>query len=1001
VTGRAVDPVVRFLGPDAASGGPFALLGVPATSATPAAILRATDERMRRIDAHPEAGTPDADEVRLAVHAAAARLLDASTRRVLFRPVDEPAPADSGPNGSPATGGAEVGAVDGADGDGASPWPGGGVHLPPPIPPNRFMPPGGPLDRRPVAPRAGFGAPRAATSLRTAEGVLAFRRELAAAIALSGGWNTKARRRLQKISVRRGISVRALAIAARASGTAPGGFARATPALPPDRPGGPGMTASPPPARVRAAAMSTRAAASVRRARRDPAADIVRVMLGGVGVVFVGALMVLIAFGVRALNTSETANTSPEPPAEGGSATAPESPRVSSLPEAPAVSPQRIGADGSARDLENPEAAAREIAAAIDALPTSPRASSIRFASAVDGAASAWPLYAPDALEQVLGRVLDYVHASSAGDAGVALLAIEAIASPAEGADATPAIGGVDGIVREAWAIGVLTRLRRERDFVESVLRSIERPLVGWGGPRVASGATFGGGAAAALRTIGRELADGRRAAPADIERAWAVWADAADAAARDPALRAALYTDALTALLTTDTPAADATVEAEVIAALSTRIPWRDGTGAREWLLETLVDDASSGPGLAALTRAIARDSGAEGVDATLVASASANAVDRRELRDRYAEAWGLAGASGTNAVAARWTEAARRLLAESAEGPGLASGARAAVLARLNAAAAAAWRGDDPTATDLLDDLRSPVDALAGGLGGGRDRGDEPAFPLGGEWAQRYLEAERNIVRRLELLDAVGGRGRFGAVDGDVLAREALIGVPRAVRDRAFEVAIGPAARQPALINGVLEALPAAPATARTVELIAELTLTALPPARDPAWRVAARRALVERLLELIASDGPLARADGLSVLIAEAYAVRLDASDVPEASEAARSLADRHADELSRTLASADPLLSSRAIDARRDARLGMSRGVVQAFAAEQAAVCEFMAALVAAERPASGRRVRLVLDRLAASRRAAPHVFEQLAACESAMTELWLLRFGEEL
>ncbi len=69
-------PIAQFLGVGAASGGPFALLGVEPASASADAVTAALAERLAVIDAHPHADTPDADEVRLALHASAAQLLD-------------------------------------------------------------------------------------------------------------------------------------------------------------------------------------------------------------------------------------------------------------------------------------------------------------------------------------------------------------------------------------------------------------------------------------------------------------------------------------------------------------------------------------------------------------------------------------------------------------------------------------------------------------------------------------------------------------------------------------------------------------------------------------------------------------------------------------------------------------------------------------------------------------------------------------------------------------
>ena len=73
--------VEQFLGPGAAAGGLHALLGVREGDRTDDEIITALEGRLTRIDSHPQARTPEADEVRLALHAAAAQLLDRAARQ--------------------------------------------------------------------------------------------------------------------------------------------------------------------------------------------------------------------------------------------------------------------------------------------------------------------------------------------------------------------------------------------------------------------------------------------------------------------------------------------------------------------------------------------------------------------------------------------------------------------------------------------------------------------------------------------------------------------------------------------------------------------------------------------------------------------------------------------------------------------------------------------------------------------------------------------------------
>lgn len=76
-------PVIEFLGQDAGVGGPFAILALPHAISSDEQIVRAMKQRLYQIDLHPQRSTPDADEVRLAIHAAASQLRDPALREQL------------------------------------------------------------------------------------------------------------------------------------------------------------------------------------------------------------------------------------------------------------------------------------------------------------------------------------------------------------------------------------------------------------------------------------------------------------------------------------------------------------------------------------------------------------------------------------------------------------------------------------------------------------------------------------------------------------------------------------------------------------------------------------------------------------------------------------------------------------------------------------------------------------------------------------------------------
>ncbi len=76
-------PITEFLGDDAGAGGPFAILGLLHGITNDDQVIRACNRRLNQINRHRHRSTPDAGEVRLAVHAAASQLLDPNLRTEL------------------------------------------------------------------------------------------------------------------------------------------------------------------------------------------------------------------------------------------------------------------------------------------------------------------------------------------------------------------------------------------------------------------------------------------------------------------------------------------------------------------------------------------------------------------------------------------------------------------------------------------------------------------------------------------------------------------------------------------------------------------------------------------------------------------------------------------------------------------------------------------------------------------------------------------------------
>jgi hypothetical protein len=445
------------------------------------------------------------------------------------------------------------------------------------------------------------------------------------------------------------------------------------------------------------------------------------------------------------------------------------------------------------------------------------------------------------------------------------------------------------------------------------------------------------------------------------------------------------------------------------VIALLVAALDWADGSRARAWLVRAFDDRSLAIGELHAVTLALASTSTAGGINHSMVLPRGAGDYDRRTLRDRYRELWGITEDADQGQTLADFVAAARAAL--DAGPTNLARGqvdTMAAVVrtARLNAVASMLWRAETTGASDLLADLDAPIDAVAGG--GGVPDLDRLFRSGGGTWAEEYLSVGAHIQRRLDLLaTALGRSDRLGAMEAEVIVGEAFRGSPLKVRNEAAGI-VESQVSSPAFVNAVLEALPMMPKTGRNAAIVERVAGVTLPQVDDPQWAAAARRGVVERLLELIAGHGEYARLDALSGLLDLAYRDRLAVpggsasgagAGTPPADAGARTLANRWIASAERRPPASLEGLSIDEITARRAARLSAADGLVQVFHAEQMAVAEAMAQVIAGE--ASGRSVAIrgIAGELTRERGRARHVLAQVEHAERAMLAMWLLRFAE--
>jgi hypothetical protein len=941
-------PVAKFLGEAPAAGGPFALLGLVPGSLTDDQIIGALDAQLARLSAHAECNTPQADEVRLALHAGAAQLLDPRVRAHLV-------------------------ARWGSAGDAA---------------------PAAPIEERRRFPRA----PSAHVALE---------HDAVLTLGMFGGWNRRSLQRLSSLSAARGLGPDELADALRSLG------ARRPPPEEPTRPARPNPPISRlarPAAPVLAASEAPAASAPLPE-QIDPAERMLKVvLLCAAGllllvVLAVAGLFVLVRSGGEA---PEVAGAGPPPPLPQAAAPAPPpiEPKQAAAPEPSPVPEPELDVD----------LAVRELAASIDTFAKDPEAGLARFERAVASIAAGWPALAPDQMIAAQHQVIEFIYrAAPAGEPGIR--AVEVVAA---GAAPLAADRLRPGDVRPAvWSTGMLNRLAKENDLPTGLEQLIDARLNAALGPaRPAGDYGFEAGSAAAVRAMPAIFVDQRGGSESESAQdrleSWRRWMAATGIIGPQAETRDRLLLGGLETLLVGGLDPSIDEAAFKVVRMVVGALTWRPGDQSREWMLKWFDDDRISSGDLYAVTSALATGSSAEHVNATMVVPVLASGSVRAEMREKYAQAWGLVDGPDRADVLEQLFEAAGHVLEQDDATRSLPEVLGSAVmLSRLNEAAMWAWRGNAEHAQSIMMSLEDDValDPPNPQHNPGIQALDPQSKRSGSQWSAQYLAARKNIQVRIDLMSRLSSESMLDSVGAELLVYDALRGTPYEIRKRATERVMR-FGDSPLIVNAVLEELPTVPATTANLTLIESIAICRLPGPGDPTWMLTARRALVERLLQLVASEGELALVDRQTELLARSYEGRIQEA-APASDAGGRTPPPPPPAELSASVlyrqwrARVDPALpapsilpSPDEIERRRVGRAALARGMVQQFAAHQVSACELMACIVGSERSADALRLSAVLDDLLTARQNADHIFEQIRATEAAMLRLWLIRLGQE-
>lgn len=724
---------------------------------------------------------------------------------------------------------------------------------------------------------------------------------------------------------------------------------------------------------------------------------IVLLLVGAVGLYFMTAKKPTPTNGSGAggTNVAGDTGTTTTIPTDGTSSTQSPTPQ----PDTPPTTPPTESLDALIQGI-------RDAAVQIDAAPD---AAMSKFHTHVASLATQWTQATPAQTAAMVDAAMEFVYRASTG----ADRAQRAIATLTSGTDLlAPRPNWTGGDVRNAaFSAGMLARLLRERDLPSSMLEDLHRRGRPTFGDVSAMDGTFQGGVVAASgRLAGLLLGDGA-SGPMKVEPgAWDAFAEVCVAGTpKDVTLRQRIVLGVLERVVLSERdPHQDASILAAE-EALTKAVGFGTASPARERLVQWLARSDVSNSDLHAITAALIDAGQNRELDITMVVSLNATDVDRAELKSRYESAWGVTGSAAPREYAAKWVGRAQAELTNTTEGKGpIEHLIQATRYATLNAAA-----------MRLSDADASTIDALAIGNDVGVKfvpRQDNTWYVLTGSsegsWAARYLAAGQDIPKRREVLGQINQEPT--PVDAAVLVMEATRGAPAQVRADARRVVMR-FTQSPTILAALLDFSSFIPPTRDNSALIESVLGEKLPTPRSPAWRVAVRRSLLRRMLEVVSSDESGfvdISADHIRRQYEDALA-SWNGSGKPRTpapgtmaqprtsiAEYAAAVRERLAADAKKIVVPPIGVPGVSEVLTRLQERRARAQGDIQVFVAEQAACADLLALLAASEQTGRLDAITRVMNDFEQERRGAGHVFQQVHAGERAICRLWIVRLGGE-
>lgn len=814
---------------------------------------------------------------------------------------------------------------------------------------------------------------------------LALQQDAVMALGAHGGWNATTMRHLTMLAHARGLSGDDLAVAltrlARQSGPPLAGAASSGAAASSDDDGGAGVD---------------QFSAGDPSDRRGGDVALLGAMALAVILTLVAAAAVLIAIPVMrnsGLNAQQLAQQ-----AEGAEANQ----QQAELSPGDAE-PSSSAADSMPQDAQADQTEAQAAApdTRIDTIVTDLRLAAERrrkgeasaqtvFERAVLTLADNWPRVRPDRRLTALGLVIDHLYLVR-DDAAASRRVVEFLTGPLTEPDREPSMAA------RVWQVGTVVRLTQEQDLPAPSVEAVRAFLLNAAPTEARAASDFASGAAVAIRA---ELAALSQEEDFNADpQAWTPWLRCAvGLEASEPVLARRLMLAALEAVLLRGPEPTDERIF-QIVRRLVVALPWRAEDESRARVLAWFEDPGVTIADLHAVTNVLATASSAAGVDATMVLPVLASQAQRAQMRDRFAAAWNVHAAQVHGVVTDRWLGEARRHLSSGVPTTQAERAIDAAVSARLSASAALLWQGLPNEADTLLVQLRTGLDADAA-----RPAASTRSIYLASHsdpsaWTLEYL-SQRRPELQADLLDDLSRRGPTHATEAEVVAQAFMRGSSAAVRERASNILMAHA-NKPVVVAAVLETLPLPGSEPRRRQMVERVTGVRLPTGDN--WELVARRTLVERLLELLAAEGELARIDRAARALGEAYARTVSGptapSDTTSAELALESAWSRARQQADRLVPPAVWPWTPGEVDRRLTGRTRLASGRVQWFAAFQSALAEIELYNAASERPALALRLNDELDAMQQARRDARGVLEQIAITERTRLRIWIWRLSE--